>query len=247
MLDSRLTAYSLHRFVFTASKPACAEGCRENESAESLKCVLLLDRGRRCCVGPSYLGCPECRVPEPYTYVALTNVPKRGGNLFRIGIIGFATICHSAWACGIGRRLLDELATQVRSGLGRSGTQATSDGFHEQYAKAEAAYRGARALVYEAWTSAKDTLDRGDALSVRQQTMIRLAMANVTWTSHDVAELVYKSAGTVALRSGTIQRLFRDMHAGTQHVTSAPPVIRNAGRELAGLAEGKTWVFLDLT
>ena len=30
---------------------------------------------------------------------------------------------------------------------------------------------------------------------------------------------------------GTIQRLFRDMHAGTQHITSAPPVIRNAGRE----------------
>ena len=67
--------------------------------------------------------------------------------------------------------------------------------------------------------------------------MIRLAMAHVTWSCHDVAEFVYKSAGTVALRAGTIQRLFRDMHAGTQHVTSAPPVFRDAGRELAGLAD----------
>jgi hypothetical protein len=50
----------------------------------------------------------------------------------------------------------------------------------------------------------------------------------------------------LALRGGTIQRLFRDMHAGTQHITSAPPVIRNAGRELAGLADRKKWVFLDL-
>jgi hypothetical protein len=50
----------------------------------------------------------------------------------------------------------------------------------------------------------------------------------------------------VALRSGTIQRLFRDMHAGTQHVTSAPPVFRNAARELAGLAPAKKWIFLDL-
>ena len=44
----------------------------------------------------------------------------------------------------------------------------------------------------------------------------------------------------------SIQRLFRDMHAGTQHITSAPPVFRAVGRELAGLAEGKAWVFLDL-
>jgi hypothetical protein len=29
-------------------------------------------------------------------------------------------------------------------------------------------------------------------------------------------------------------------------VTSAPPVIQTCGRELAGLAEGKTWVFLEL-
>ena len=91
-----------------------------------------------------------------------------------------------------------------------------------------------------------DTLDRGERLSTRQHTMMRLALAHATWACHDVAEFVYTSAGTVALRSGTIQRLFRDMHAGTQHITSAPPVIRNAGRELAGLAAGKKWMFLDL-
>jgi hypothetical protein len=57
---------------------------------------------------------------------------------------------------------------------------------------------------------------------------------------------VYKSAGTLALRAGMLQRLFRDMQTGTQHITSAPPMFRAAGRELAGLAEGKRWLFLDL-
>ncbi len=75
---------------------------------------------------------------------------------------------------------------------------------------------------------------------------MRLAMANATWSSHEVADFVYKSAGTVALRSGTLQRLFRDMHAGTQHITAAPLVFRGAGRELAGLATGRKWLFLDL-
>jgi hypothetical protein len=38
----------------------------------------------------------------------------------------------------------------------------------------------------------------------------------------------------------------RDVHAGTQHVTSAPAVVQNCGRELVGLANDKRWQFLDL-
>jgi alkylation response protein AidB-like acyl-CoA dehydrogenase len=185
-------------------------------------------------------------VPEAYTHFAVTETPKQGGDLYRIGIIGFAAICHSAWACGIGRRLLDELGAKVRGGIGRSGTQASSETFHEQYAKAEAAFRAARALVYDAWGNVNDALERGEPLTTRHHTMIRLAMAHITWTCKDVADFVYKSAGTLALRAGTIQRLYRDMQAGTQHITSSPPVFRAAGRELAGLADGKRWVFLDL-
>lgn len=185
-------------------------------------------------------------VPEPYTHFAVTETPKRGGSLYSIGIIGFALICHSGWACGIGRRMLDELSTLVRSKVGRSGSMADSDAFQEGYAKAEMTYRSARALVFESWEDVTDTLSKGDKLSVRQNTLIRLALANATWSAQEVAAFVYKTAGTVALRAGTLQRLFRDMHAGTQHITSAPGVIRATGRELAGLASGKRWVFLDL-
>jgi len=185
-------------------------------------------------------------VPEAYTHPAASQSPKRGGPLFNIAVMGFAVLCHSGWSCGIGRRLLDELAAKVRGGIGRTGTLASSDAFHEQYAKAEGTYRAAKAFIYETWSDVNDTLQRGDRLSVRQHTMIRLALTHATWACHEVAQFVYTTAGTVALRAGTIQRLFRDMHAGTQHITSAPPVIRNTGRELAGLAPGKSWIFLDL-
>jgi alkylation response protein AidB-like acyl-CoA dehydrogenase len=177
-------------------------------------------------------------VPEAYTHFASTETPKRGGSLY--------SICHSGWACGIGRRVLDELAANVRGKVGRAGTLAGSEAFHQQYAKAEGSYRAARALVHEAWGDAQDTLMRGDTLTVRQHTLIRLAMAHVTWSAQEVAAFAYKSAGTAALRAGTLQRLFRDMHAGTQHVTSAPPVFQAIGRDLAGLAEGHRWQFLDL-
>ncbi len=160
-------------------------------------------------------------VPEAYTHFAVTETPERGGNLYRLGIIGIAGICHSGWACGIGRRLLDELVQLVEARGGLDSPQGASTGFQEQYAKAEATYRAARAFVFEAWEDVTETLERGETISVRQHSLIRLAMANVTWSAHEVSQFVYKSAGTLGLRAGTIQRLFRDMHAGTQHVTSA--------------------------
>jgi hypothetical protein len=81
---------------------------------------------------------------------------------------------------------------------------------------------------------------------VRQDTLLRLALHNVTWSVQAVAQFVYAAAGTTSLRAGAIQRCFRDVQAGTQHVTSAPAVKQTCGRELAGLAEGKRWVILDL-
>jgi alkylation response protein AidB-like acyl-CoA dehydrogenase len=185
-------------------------------------------------------------VPEGYTHGALTESPKRGGALYTLGIVGFACMCHSGWACGIGRRLLDELAANVRARGGRAGTQSTSESFLEGYAKAEGTYRAARALVFETWNEVWRVVERGDKATARQHALLRLAMAHVTWAAHDVAAFVYKSAGTTGLRAGVIQRLFRDMHAGTQHLVASPPVFRSVGRQLAGLAEGQSWRFLEL-
>jgi indole-3-acetate monooxygenase len=185
-------------------------------------------------------------VPDSYTHFAVTDVPKRGGSLYSVGIVGFAAMCHSGWACGIGRRLLDELASYVRTRGGRTGTQSASESFLEQYAKAEGTYRSARALVYEVWGEMSQLMERGERPSVRLQSLVRLAMAHVQWASHDVAMFVYGAAGTTGLRAGTIQRLFRDMHAGTQHLIASPPVFRALGRELAGLAPKASWRFVDL-
>jgi len=185
-------------------------------------------------------------VPDAYTHFAVTESPKRGGALYTIGIAGFATICHAGWACGIGRRLLDESAAYVRNRGGRAGSQATSEAFPEDYARAEGIYRAARALVYETWNDVQRALESGEKLSVRQHSLMRLAMTHVTWASHQVATFAYESAGTTALRAGTLQRLFRDMHAGTQHMIVSPPVFRAIGRELAGLAPDKNWRFVEL-
>jgi len=128
----------------------------------------------------------------------------------------------------------------------QKGPQGGSATLQEAYARAEGRYRAAKAYVLESWRDAQATLARNESLSVRQHTLIRSAMTHVTAASHEVAQFVYQATGTSGLRAGTIQRLFRDMHAGTQHVIASPPVYQAIGRELAGLADGQHWQFLNL-
>ncbi len=186
-------------------------------------------------------------VPEDNTHFAVTETAKLGGNLYGVGIIGFAELCHSGWAMGVGRRLLDELAKMAQEKTGRAGSQVDSDSFLEQFAKAEASFRAARAFVMEAWRDMAETIvTNGEKASVRQHTLVRLALTNITQVLHDVSQFVYLQGGTTALRRGVIQRFYRDVHAGTQHVTSSPKVVQTCGKELSGLAPGTRWQFLDL-
>lgn len=98
----------------------------------------------------------------------------------------------------------------------------------EQFGKAEASFRAARAFVREAWVDMSETcVNKGAHGSVRQHTLVRLALTNVTQVLHEVSNFVY-------------------LNAGTQHVTSVPAVVQACGRELAGLAPTLKWQFLDL-
>ncbi|TDD12256.1 acyl-CoA dehydrogenase [Nonomuraea deserti] len=185
-------------------------------------------------------------VPESQSHVFTQNEPLRGGALYRLGLVDQALICHSGWALGVGRRLLDELIRHAGARAGRPGQLADSDAFHTGFARAEAAFRAAKALVHETWDDAERTLDAGRTLDVRQETMVRLALNHVTSTIAEVSRFVYASGGTSALRDGLVQRLFRDAHAGTAHITSGPQVLKECGRELAGLAPGESWEVFDL-
>ena len=185
-------------------------------------------------------------VPEAFTHAGTTVSPLRGGWFFRLGIAHIAYLGHSAWALGVARRLLDDLAEQVRAKAGRAGSMAGSTRFHALYGELEARYHSARALVHEVWRDATETLTSGGELSEGQRTQLRLALYNATWSAHAISVEVYKAAGTSALRTGPMQRYFRDMHAGTQHRSSAPDVIESCGRYLAGLAPDHTWRFSSL-
>jgi alkylation response protein AidB-like acyl-CoA dehydrogenase len=185
-------------------------------------------------------------VPADFTYINTIKTPLRGGAFYGLGILQFALIGHSGWALGLSRRLLDELAALTAAKVGRPGQQADTETFQSEFALAEAQYHSARAFVFQAWRDLSNTLYLREPVTTRQQTLIRLALHNATWSAERISEFVYRAGGTTALRAGVIQQYFRDMHAGTQHVTSAPAVLQACGRELAGFATNQQWHLLGL-
>jgi indole-3-acetate monooxygenase len=185
-------------------------------------------------------------VSEPYTYVATTTTPLRGGHIFTMGIAGLGVICHTGWALGVARRSLDELRSLLEGRRGRADRLAESDRFHYDYATAEAKLRAARAFVFEVWGEIQETLRAGEPLTLEQNTLYRLALQHVTEVALGVTEFAYASGGTTALRAGALQRCFRDAHAGGQHMICSPPVRQATGRMLAGLASDKQWLFMML-
>ncbi len=186
-------------------------------------------------------------VPDGWSHFAVTQTPERGGSLYGLGIIGFAVTCHSGWAMGVGRRLLDELAGLVQGKAGRPGAQADSAAFQQGYAEAEA-------QVPRRSRSRARVVHRPDARASTPATASPCASTRSSvWPSPTSPRRCTRSptsstssGGTTALRHGTIQRFYRDVHAGTQHVTSGPAIWQTCGRELMGVAEGKQWQFLDL-
>ncbi len=185
-------------------------------------------------------------VPSEFVYVGATTEPRIGGGVFRLGVANLAGIGHTGWALGLARRLLDEMGAVARAKTGTRNATVDTAEFHAEYARAEAALRSARAFVMEVWEDNEATLDRGEGLSTDQETLTRLSLHNATWSAHEVGQVVYRWAGTTALRAGPLNRAFRDLHAGTQHVTSGPGVRQACGRRLSGLAPDAAWVFLDL-
>lgn len=183
-------------------------------------------------------------VPEEFTHKQTTNVPRQGGNLYSLGIQGMGAICHSGFALGCGRRMLDELRALATADTGRPSLLPQAGGgesFQEQFGLAEAKFRAVRALAHETWGDIEETLKRGEGLSTRQITLSRLALNYITSTTAEVCTFAYKYAGGRSLRAGALQRCFRDMYAATQHITTGPNILRECGKELLAIVPDKVW------
>ena len=228
-------------FVMNGDKPATnAEGAPEIILAHHPKSTIVLKNnwdvlGLRGTGSFDYtLKEPELFVPENLCYSFERATAQRGGAQYGIGLVGLTSWGHTSWALGVGRRALDELARIAKDRADVFGKLCDSPTFKKSFADAEAKFRAATALVYESWGSLTDTIAQGRTASVEQIALIRLAMRNIHDALSDVTTFAHRTSRGISLRSGKLQRCYRDAHAGTQHLLLADEIVMECGRVLMG-------------
>lgn len=179
----------------------------------------------------------ELFVPLEHTYDFDIGAPLRGSIQGSLGLTGYSAWGHTSWAIGVGRRMLDELVKVIVQRQDPFGKSAESASFKFQFAQNEARFRAARSLVYETWRGVSDTCAAGEKPTLEQMTMIKLTLRHVHDVLSDVSTFAHRAARGASLHNTPMQRFYRDIHSGTQHLLLADQIVEECGRALLGLTK----------
>jgi alkylation response protein AidB-like acyl-CoA dehydrogenase len=160
--------------------------------------------------------------------------PFRGGIQYTGSIVALSTWGHTGWALGVGRRVLDELNALARKRADVFGVLANSASFRQSYAEAEAKFRSAHAFAYKCWEDMSETYARGRHATVEQLALCRMAMRHLHDVISEVSTFAHRVSRGLSLRPSILQRCYRDIHSGTQHVFLADEIVQECGRMLLG-------------
>ncbi len=189
----------------------------------------------------------ELFVPEHMCFSFDDTKQKRGGMQYSLGLVGMTTWAHTTFALGVIRRALDELAHLSTFKANAFGIMGDFPGFQEHFARAEAKYRSAKAFCYEAWNDIDETLAREEHPDIKQIALIRLAMRHIHEVGSEITTFTHIRGGGVSLRDSVMQRCFRDLHAGTQHILLSDQIMQGCGKALSGRASKNAhWHMLGL-
>jgi alkylation response protein AidB-like acyl-CoA dehydrogenase len=179
------------------------------------------------------------RVPGGFTFPLFVDRPNTGGSLYRLGVLSITAGGHAGFALGIGRRALEEIEALAhqKTRMGAATTVAHSTRFQYDLARSEAKLRSARAFVFDVFGDIERTALAGDRPSLEQRALVRIATTWATEVAAEVADFAYKFAGTDSLRlPSDLQRAWRDVHAGTQHVFVDDKTYLDSAQVFLGIA-----------
>jgi alkylation response protein AidB-like acyl-CoA dehydrogenase len=181
---------------------------------------------------------PEQVVEEGRTFWLFDGEPRCGGGVYRLGVVGFAGIGHSGWALGVARRALDEIEGILTAGRARIGGGQMRDDqvVQRAFSQSTLALRSVRLLVHDTIGSIVERLDRGDPMTKAMQDELVSAVTYQTDTCMDVVRWAYMTSGSSGLRNPSVlQRCFRDMCVGAQHIYVDPRCQDEMGKGLLGV------------
>ncbi len=177
-------------------------------------------------------------VPAISTFDMFDLTVYRGGPLYKLGVMPLTAAGHAGFAIGVVQRGLDELHSVARSKhrMGDATPLAQNDRFVHEIGELESHFRAAKGWLHETFATAERNVVETGIVDPMDVILTRQATVFVTQEGADILRRAYLLAGTDALRSGGLQRAFRDIHAGTQHVFAGSGPALELGRALLDAA-----------
>jgi len=164
---------------------------------------------------------PEQRVDPGRTFWLFEADVRTGGPIYRIGASGLAGFGHAGWGLGVAQRALDEIQAIAQGGRSRmnAGPLIDQQVFQREFGEKSLALRSVRLLVHDFFGRTVDRLSRGEPMNKEMQDDLMGCVAYMTQVCQQVVLFAYNAGGSQGLRNpSTLQRCFRDMYTGGQHI-----------------------------
>lgn len=180
-------------------------------------------------------------VPEYRTFRLFTTTPLRGSSpAGRMGMMPVTAAGHAAWALGVAKSMLDDVQelAAVKYRMSDMASLASRPTFQKDLAHHVAAWRAARLLVLDAFTTAETAVAAGDALTPTLRVDMRVAAVYATDVARECAQWAHLAAGTTSIREGSrLERAFRDVYTGTQHAFISEKVAIDSAQVWLGIID----------
>ena len=171
--------------------------------------------------GSHHLTLDQVRVPTEH-FASPVYEPARGdGPLSFLGLFDLASILMSGFPLGVARRAIDEFTVLARSKFRGNPANTVAGNGHSQMllSQAESRLRSARLYVREVAGAVWDSCCAGDWPPPLLRAELALASCHAMRTAVEAVESLYRLAGAEAVFTGhPLERCFRDLHAGSQHI-----------------------------
>jgi indole-3-acetate monooxygenase len=178
-------------------------------------------------------------VPEAFTFDMRTWEPKRGGPLYQLGLPGLLINEFAGFALGVARRALDEIIVLARTkhrGYGKPAALADRAVFQRAIGESDLRLRAARALAFEVFEKAWETVCAGRRPDPQLQVEMSSAATFAADVALDIATHAFRyGAGTAVRLNSILQRLLRDMQAAATHLMVSDVNYERHGQCLLGL------------
>lgn len=178
------------------------------------------------------------RVPKARSVSLVTDTPQVDGALYKFPAFGLLSLGVAATAMGNASGALQAFTDLAGAKKSQGSRKTLSERANVQAALARltATFRAARAYLHDEIEQTWDVAETESAIPVERRAALRMACTHMVRTAADICRETYDLGGGAALfNDNDLQRRFRDAHAMTQHIVTAPSTWELTGRLLFDL------------